>query len=131
MVHACVKRWDISLAGKVPVGNGGPMTTDMDKSSGSAGVTRLAAERDIFAIAAIYGHHVRHGLASFEEIEPSEKRMALRFDTFEAKRCLTSSQLDITRLWVLLARAPIGPALPIVLLLRTRSIFERMLLAMA
>jgi L-amino acid N-acyltransferase YncA len=56
------------------------MSTDMENWGASPGVIRLAAERDIFGITAIYGHHARHGLASFEEIEPSEKEMARRFE---------------------------------------------------
>jgi len=39
---------------------------------------RDAAERDLPAIADIYAHHVRSGLASFEEIAPTEAQMRTR-----------------------------------------------------
>lgn len=39
---------------------------------------RDAVAADIAAIAAIYGHHVRHGLASFEEEPPPAGEMARR-----------------------------------------------------
>jgi L-amino acid N-acyltransferase YncA len=39
---------------------------------------RPAAEDDIAAIARIYGHHVVHGLASFEETPPTTDEMARR-----------------------------------------------------
>jgi len=39
---------------------------------------RPAAARDVPAIAAIYAHHVRHGLASFELEPPSEAEMERR-----------------------------------------------------
>ena len=40
---------------------------------------RDAAESDVPAIAAIYGHHVRHGLASFEEEAPGAREMLERY----------------------------------------------------
>lgn len=42
-------------------------------------VIRSATEADIPAIQAIYGHHVLHGLASFEEVAPSIYEMRVRF----------------------------------------------------
>lgn len=39
---------------------------------------RPSRESDIPAIAAIYGHHVLHGLASFEEVAPPVEEMARR-----------------------------------------------------
>ncbi len=42
-------------------------------------VLRDAASDDIPAITGIYAHHVRHGLASFEEEPPDEAEMARRF----------------------------------------------------
>jgi phosphinothricin acetyltransferase len=39
---------------------------------------RPSQDSDIPAIAAIYGHHVLHGLASFEEVPPSIEEMARR-----------------------------------------------------
>ena len=39
---------------------------------------RPSREADLDAIAAIYGHHVRHGLASFEEVPPAVEEMARR-----------------------------------------------------
>lgn len=47
--------------------------------SDSSIVLRDAAEADFDAIAAIYGHHVRHGLASFEEEAPSREEMLSRW----------------------------------------------------
>jgi phosphinothricin acetyltransferase len=42
-------------------------------------VLRDAASDDLPAITAIYAHHVRHGLASFEEEPPDQAEMARRF----------------------------------------------------
>jgi L-amino acid N-acyltransferase YncA len=39
---------------------------------------RPSEERDLAAITAIYGHHVRRGVASFEEIPPAFDEMARR-----------------------------------------------------
>ncbi len=39
---------------------------------------REARDDDIAAITAIYGHHVLHGLASFEEVPPAAEEMARR-----------------------------------------------------
>lgn len=39
---------------------------------------RASRDGDLPAIAAIYAHHVRHGLASFEEEPPSVDELALR-----------------------------------------------------
>jgi L-amino acid N-acyltransferase YncA len=61
------------------------MIKDLGNSGVSPAVIRLAAERDIPAITAIYGHHVRHGLASFEEIAPSENEMGQRFEDVRNK----------------------------------------------
>lgn len=41
-------------------------------------IIRPSREDDIPAIAAIYGHHVLHGSASFEEVPPDEAEMARR-----------------------------------------------------
>jgi L-amino acid N-acyltransferase YncA len=41
-------------------------------------VIRPSQDADIPAIAGIYGHHVLHGLASFEEVPPSEQEIADR-----------------------------------------------------
>ena len=43
-------------------------------------VLREARREDIAAIAAIYAHHVEHGLASFELAAPSVDQMAQRFE---------------------------------------------------
>ena len=42
-------------------------------------VIRDATEEDIPAVAAIYGHHVLHGLASFEEQAPAPAEMLERY----------------------------------------------------
>jgi len=39
---------------------------------------RPSRDDDVGAIAAIYGHHVLHGVASFEEVPPGEAEMARR-----------------------------------------------------
>jgi len=39
---------------------------------------RPSRDGDVAAIAAIYGHHVLHGIASFEEVPPAEAEMARR-----------------------------------------------------
>jgi L-amino acid N-acyltransferase YncA len=41
-------------------------------------VVRRSRDEDVAAIAAIYGHHVLHGVASFEEVPPSAEEMARR-----------------------------------------------------
>ena len=43
-----------------------------------------ATEADFDAITAIYGHHVRHGLASFEEKAPSRAEMLSRWQNVRA-----------------------------------------------
>jgi phosphinothricin acetyltransferase len=45
---------------------------------GSGMIIRPATEADAAAIAAIYGHHVLHGVASFEEAPPTPDEMAER-----------------------------------------------------
>ncbi|MGE5268689.1 MAG: N-acetyltransferase family protein [Thiohalocapsa sp.] len=44
----------------------------------AATIIRPSRETDVAAIAAIYGHHVRHGLASFEEVPPAVEEVARR-----------------------------------------------------
>ena len=39
---------------------------------------RMSRDDDIAAVAAIYGYHVLHGIASFEEVPPDETEMARR-----------------------------------------------------
>jgi len=41
-------------------------------------VVRASRDDDVPAITAIYGHHVLHGVASFEEVPPPEEEMARR-----------------------------------------------------
>jgi L-amino acid N-acyltransferase YncA len=41
-------------------------------------LVRASQDDDVAAIAAIYGHHVLHGVASFEEAPPSEAEIARR-----------------------------------------------------
>ena len=45
-----------------------------------ASVVRQAGPDDVASIAAIYGHHVQYGLASFEVEPPSVDEMRRRFD---------------------------------------------------
>jgi L-amino acid N-acyltransferase YncA len=45
---------------------------------GSELLIRPSRDGDVGAIAAIYGHHVLHGIASFEEVPPDEAEMARR-----------------------------------------------------
>ncbi|WP_298725104.1 GNAT family N-acetyltransferase [uncultured Ferrovibrio sp.] len=48
-------------------------------------IVRPSHESDIPAIAAIYGHHVLHGSASFEEVPPDAAEMARRRSEILAK----------------------------------------------
>ena len=48
-------------------------------------VLREARESDLPEITAIYAHHVRTGLASFEIEPPDETEMRVRFDSARAK----------------------------------------------
>ena len=58
-----------------PAGAGAPVR----KAAPDAGATvRPAVEGDVAAIAAIYGHHVLHGTASFETEPPGVEEMARR-----------------------------------------------------
>jgi len=41
-------------------------------------LVRPSRDEDVAAIAGIYGHHVLHGIASFEEVPPSIEEMARR-----------------------------------------------------
>ncbi len=41
-------------------------------------IVRSATEADVAAVAAIYGHHVLHGLGTFEEVPPTDAEMAQR-----------------------------------------------------
>jgi phosphinothricin acetyltransferase len=47
---------------------------------------RDATQNDIEAVTAIYSHHVRFGLASFEEEAPSAEEMARRFADIRARK---------------------------------------------
>ena len=42
-------------------------------------IIRDATEQDIAEVAEIYGHHVRHGLASFEEVAPGAAELLERY----------------------------------------------------
>jgi L-amino acid N-acyltransferase YncA len=46
--------------------------------SGDAPIIRPSRDEDVAAIAAIYGYHVRHGVASFEETPPAVEEVARR-----------------------------------------------------
>jgi len=46
---------------------------------------RRASAADVPAIAALYGHHVRHGTASFELEAPSEQRVGERLEAAAAR----------------------------------------------
>ena len=48
-------------------------------------LVRPSADADISEIAGIYGHHVLHGLASFEEVAPAVEEMARRRADIVAK----------------------------------------------
>lgn len=48
-------------------------------------LVRPSADADVPAIAGIYGHHVLHGLASFEEVAPAVEEMARRRADIVAK----------------------------------------------
>jgi len=46
--------------------------------SGEAPIIRPSRDDDVAAIAAIYGYHVLHGVASFEEVPPAVEEIARR-----------------------------------------------------
>ncbi len=46
--------------------------------SGDAPIIRPSRDDDVAAIAAIYGYHVVHGVASFEEVPPAVEEVARR-----------------------------------------------------
>jgi len=46
--------------------------------SGEAPIIRASRDDDVAAIAAIYGYHVLHGVASFEEVPPAVEEIARR-----------------------------------------------------
>jgi phosphinothricin acetyltransferase len=50
----------------------------LSKATAAPVLLRDAGPEDMAALAAIYGHHVRHGLATFEEIPPDKTEMARR-----------------------------------------------------
>ena len=49
-------------------------------ASGAAPVIRPSRDGDVAAITAIYAYHVRHGVASFEEVPPDADEIARRRD---------------------------------------------------
>jgi L-amino acid N-acyltransferase YncA len=54
-------------------------------SGATAPTIRPSRDDDVAAIAAIYGHHVLHGLASFEEAPPAVDEMGRRRDEIVAR----------------------------------------------
>ena len=48
-------------------------------------IVRPATRADAAALAAIYGHHVLHGLGTFEETPPSAAEMAARLEAVTAR----------------------------------------------
>jgi L-amino acid N-acyltransferase YncA len=54
-------------------------------SDATAPTIRPSRDDDVVAIAAIYGHHVLHGLASFEEAPPAVDEMGRRRDEIVAR----------------------------------------------
>ena len=46
--------------------------------SGAAPIIRPSRDDDVAGITAIYGHHVLHGVASFEEVPPAVEEIARR-----------------------------------------------------
>jgi len=59
--------------------------SELGSASRSPIAVREATSGDLGRIAAIYGHHVRHGLASFEEIPPEPAEMERRFQAIVAR----------------------------------------------
>lgn len=53
--------------------------------SGGGLTIRDSVDGDVARIAAIYGHHVLHGLASFEEVPPASEELARRRDAILAR----------------------------------------------
>jgi L-amino acid N-acyltransferase YncA len=54
--------------------------------SGEAPIIRPSRDDDVAAIAAIYGYHVLHGVASFEEVPPAVEEIARRRGEIVAHR---------------------------------------------
>jgi phosphinothricin acetyltransferase len=50
-------------------------------------IVRAATTADAAAVGAIYGHHVLHGLGTFEETPPTDAEMAARIEAVLAKGC--------------------------------------------
>ena len=50
-----------------------------------APLIRNSRDDDVAAITAIYGHHVLHGVASFEEVPPGEDEMGRRREAITAR----------------------------------------------
>jgi phosphinothricin acetyltransferase len=46
--------------------------------SGKTPIIRPSRDDDVAAVTAIYGYHVPHGVASFEEVPPGEDEMRRR-----------------------------------------------------
>ena len=53
--------------------------------TGEAPIIRPSRDDDVAAIAAIYGYHVRHGVASFEDVPPPAAEIARRRDEILAR----------------------------------------------
>ena len=49
-------------------------------------IIRESGDADLPAVAAIYGHHVRHGFGSFEEVPPDVDELARRWREIVSKR---------------------------------------------
>jgi L-amino acid N-acyltransferase YncA len=57
------------------------MTTSWDSPDDASSILiKPATAADILAITAIYAHHVRHGVATFEEVPPTKDEMERRFE---------------------------------------------------
>lgn len=84
-IERCRQADGLALAGAMVgrVGQGAPSKTSRSEARPMSALTpapiiRASADRDVPAIAAIYGHHVRTGLASFEVEPPTVEEMARR-----------------------------------------------------
>jgi L-amino acid N-acyltransferase YncA len=62
------------------------MTGTKWKSLDAGAGIRPATVLDIPAITSIYAHHVKHGLATFEEVPPDETEMATRFEEISGRK---------------------------------------------
>ncbi len=75
------------------------MRSAADRLRGAPPIIRPSRDDDVAAIAAIYGYHVSHGLASFEEVPPAVEEISRRRGEIVARGLpyLVAERADGTR----------------------------------